>query len=123
MKKLILILFISFCGVAIANAQQIIYQSPEQQRQSSQQQSQSIRTTAYYADSYGNYYKVPIRIQQQGSAWYVVEYYTDGGIGGNWHRMAFPAVSKCNSMFATNQLEKQFMYKAFVNAQTYYFDF
>lgn len=123
MKKLLLLLVISFCG---ANAMgQIIYQSPQQHRQSSQQQqSQSTRTTAYYADAYGNYYKVPIRIQQQGNAWYVVEYYRDNGIGGTWQRLINPSqISRCNSALASNSLEKQFMYKAFFNTQTHYFDF
>ena len=133
MKKILLFIVI-LCFSGIAKAQQIIYtpfypnQSQSNSQNQPQAQSQKIRATSYFTDSYsGNTYKVPIAIQQQKDAWgnidyYVVEYYIDSGIGGRWQTVSPAKISRCNSALAGG-LERQFMYKSFFNTRTHYFDF
>ena len=105
------------------------YQPSRSRSNQSQPESQTIRTTAYYTDIYsGDTYKVPIKVQQRQNAWgnmgyYVVEYYIDGGVGGKWQKINPAEISQCNSAFTSNPLEEYYMYKAFFNTQTHYFDF
>ena len=73
----------------------IVYQSPEQYRQSQQQEVQINSTTAY----------------------------ENSGLGGQWKDVHGNCnVEQCNSMFAQNDLEESFMYKAFVMGYWIYFD-
>ena len=101
----------------------IVYQSPEQYRQSQQQEVQINSTTAYYRSQSGEYYKVPIRVSVNGNSSQVISYYENSGLGGQWKDVHGNCnVEQCNSMFAQNDLEESFMYKAFVMGYWIYFD-
>lgn len=94
---------------------------------SSNESSPSIRTTAYRVHN-GQVYKMPIKVQRQQSygtsAYYVIERYVDTGFGGKWETIHnSPKVQNCNSHFAGNNwLEEQYMYKAYISLNWYYFD-
>lgn len=92
---------------------------------------QTIRTTAYFVDFYGDYYKVPIRVEYKvysngAESLKVAEQYESNGFGGQWKRLSTPPnVMNCQSIMATGvtaELERTFMYKAMVGTTWYYFD-
>lgn len=125
MKKLLIILVLAICGIS-AKAQ-IVYDPfiPGQTRQ--QSQVQTVRTNAYYADSNGNVYKMPIKVEIRNQynmvSIYVSEYYQNNGVQGYWYKLpSKPQARECMPQFAQNQLERRFMYKAMINGRYYYFD-
>lgn len=139
MKKLILIILLSFFS-GVASIAQIKYMptynrstdtttettdsytTPPSYQQQAQPQVQTIRTTAYVQKG-DNIYKVPIKVQIQGNNARVIERYIDNGLGGQWERVYNGGyVSKCSSAINHNSLESMFMYKAFVDLSDYYFD-
>ena len=94
-------------------------------------QTQTTRTTAYFADYNGNYYKVPIKVEYTvysngATSLTVTEQYESNGFGGQWKRILTAAnVVSCQSITAngvTAELERTFMYKAMVGTRWYYFD-
>ena len=94
-------------------------------------QTQTIRTTAYYADYEGYYYKVPIRVEYTvysygSSSLMVAEQWETTAFGGQWKKLPVMAnVEKCRPITAYGvnaYLEKNFMYKAMVGTRWYYFD-
>ena len=94
-------------------------------------QTQTIRTTAYFADYNGNYYKVPIKVEYTvysngATSLTVAEQYESNGFGGQWKRILTAAnVVTCQSITAngvTAELERSFMYKVMVGTCWYYFD-
>ena len=100
----------------------INYSVPQVQNQS-QIQEKIVRTTAYFLTQTGDCYKVPIRIALGSSNAKVISYYEDIGYGGQWKDVHGNCnVEQCNSMFAQNDLEESFMYKAFVMGYWIYFD-
>lgn len=127
MKKLFIILVLAICGIS-AKAQ-IVY-DPFIPGQSAQQtQTQTVRTTAYSIDTYGNIEKLPIKVQVESrynmTSIYVVEYYMNDGVYGRWKQL--PKVykaQKCTPAYSRNVLEQQFMYKTMLygNSKYYYFD-
>lgn len=97
-----------------------IYQSPTQQRNV---QSSISRATAY-AETMNGYAKLPIQVRvYSNGVMQVVSYFRQGPQGGEWCQLApSPAsVSACSPML-NSDMEKSFMYKAWVNNKTYYFD-
>ena len=80
---------LAICGIS-AKAQ-IVYDPfiPGQAKQ--QTQSQTMRTNAYYSDSYGNIYKLPIKVEIQNRynmvSIYVSEYYQNNGAQGYWYKL------------------------------------
>lgn len=143
MKHSILILY--FVAMAMyfsfdANAQGLVY-TPFIPNQSSSSgygsynrpshQTQTIRTTAYYADYNGNYYKVPIKVEYTvysngATSLTVAEQWEGNGYGGQWKRiMTMANVMNCQPLTANGAsagLERNFMYKAMVLSKWYYFD-
>ena len=94
-------------------------------------QTQTIRTTAYYADYNGNYYKVPIKVEYTvysngATNLTVAEQWEGNGFGGQWKRLLTTAnVVSCQPITANGasaELERAFMYKAMVWTKWYYFD-
>ena len=94
-------------------------------------QTQTTRTTAYYVDYSGNYYKVPILVEYTvysngATSLRVTEKWQSNGINGQWHRLPSSAnVQSCQPITAngrTAELERSFMYKAMVGTDWYYFD-
>lgn len=83
---------------------------------------QIIRTTAYLISG-EDIYKVPIKVQKKGNYYKVIEQYVDEtGFGGRWKSIS-GSVQKCTPAVAMgNPLEGQFMYKAMVGMNWYYFD-
>ena len=127
MKKLLIILVLAICGIS-AKAQ-IVYDPfiPGQTRQQTQAQTQTMRTNAYYSDSYGNIYKLPIKVEIQNRynmvSIYVSEYYQNNGAQGYWYKLpSKPKASECMPAYTQNPMEKRFMYKVMINAKYYYFD-
>lgn len=127
MKKLLIILVLAICGIS-AKAQ-IVYQPfiPGQTNQQTQAQVQTVRTNAYYSDSNGNVYKMPIKVEIQNQynmvSIYVSEYYQNNGVQGYWHRLpSKPKAMQCMPQYAQNQLEQRFMYKVMINGRYCYFD-
>lgn len=125
MKKLFIVLLLAICGIS-AKAQ-IVYDPfiPGQTRQ--QAQVRTVRTNAYYSDYNGNIYKLPIKVEIQTqynlTYIYVVEYYQNNGVGGYWYKLpSKPQAHECMPLYAQNQLERRFMYKAMINSRYYYFD-
>lgn len=90
--------------------------------QYSEPATQVIRTTAYFLSG-ENLYKVPIKVQVKGNYRKVIEQYVDQtGFGGRWQSVS-GSVQKCTPAVAMgNSLESQFMYKAMVGMNWYYFD-
>lgn len=150
MKHTILVLFFAALALSIsldANAQGLVYTPFIPQQSSSSyggsgygsgyssrptSQTQVIRTTAYYVDNYyGNYYKVPIKVEYTvysngATTLYVTEQWESQAFGGQWRSVPGSArVMSCQPMTAygnTGRLEQTFMYKAFVGTNWYYFD-
>ena len=127
MKKLLIILVLAICGIS-AKAQ-IVYQPfiPGQTNQQTQAQVQTVRTNAYYSDSNGNVYKMPIKVEIRNQynmvSIYVSEYYQNNGVQGYWHRLpSKPKAMQCMPQYAQNQLEQRFMYKVMINGRYCYFD-
>ena len=127
MKKLLIILVLAICGIS-AKAQ-IVYQPfiPGQTNQQTQAQVQTVRTNAYYSDSNGNVYKMPIKVEIQNQynmvSIYVSEYYQNNGVQGYWYRLpSKPKAMQCMPQYAQNQLEQRFMYKVMINGRYCYFD-
>ncbi len=125
MKKFLIILALAICGIS-AKAQ-IVYEPfiPGQTRQ--QAQVETVRTNAYYSDYNGNIYKLPIKVEIQTqynlTYIYVVEYYQNNGVWGDWHKLpSKPQAHECMPLYSQNQLERRFMYKAMINGKYYYFD-
>ncbi len=94
-------------------------------------QTQTIQTTAYYADYNGDYYKVPIRVEYTiysngASSLCVTEKWQSNGFKGQWYRLPSRAsVQYCQPITAngnTAELERAFMYKAMVGTNWFYFD-
>ena len=94
-------------------------------------QTELTRTTAYYVDYNGNYYKDPIRVEY--TVWSngatnlkVTEQWEGNGFGGQWKRLLAAArVESCQPITANGSsaaLERSFMYKAMVGTRWYYFD-
>lgn len=156
MKKTITILFFAFMAVLSfeAKAQGLVYTPfiPQQSSSSTNSgswfgngssshsrigysrpsaQTQTIQTTAYYADYNGNYYKVPIRVEYTlysngASSLCVTEKWQSNGFSGQWYKLSSrAAVKDCQPITAngcTAELERAFMYKAMVGTNWYYFD-
>ena len=127
MKKLLIILVLAICGIS-AKAQ-IVYQPfiPGQTNQQTQAQVQTARTNAYYSDSNGNVYKMPIKVEIRNQynmvSIYVSEYYQNNGVQGYWYRLpSKPKAMQCMPQYAQNQLEQRFMYKVMINGRYCYFD-
>lgn len=129
MKKLLIILVLAICGIS-AKAQGVIYEPfiPGQPRQQTQQSNtQTVRTTAYCTDYYGNLTKLPIKVEIQNRynivSIRVVEYYENNGIQGYWYKIpTTPQASECMPQYSHNPLERQFMYKVMIYNDYYYFD-
>ena len=94
-------------------------------------QTELTRTTAYFVDYDGNYYKVPIRLEYTvwsngATSLRVTEQWERNAFGGQWKRLFSSArVVSCQSITANGPsayLESSFMYKAMVGTQWYYFD-
>lgn len=94
-------------------------------------QTQTVRTTAYYADYNGDYYKIPIRVEYTvysngASSLSVAEQWESNGYSGQWKKILTMAnVESCRPVLAqgvTAELERTFMYKAMVGSRWYYFD-
>ncbi len=79
-------------------------------------------------DHDGIKYKMQIKVQisSNGYGWTeirVVEKYVNTGLGGQWQKIySGSSASKCTSYASQNPLEKQFMYKAIIDTNTWYFD-
>jgi hypothetical protein len=109
------------------NQQQGSYQNQPQRnyqnQNSNNQYVETIRATAYRVDSNGQYIKLPIKVQQQSSYYFVVERYNTTGMG-QWEKISNPAqVQKCmRNYYNDNDIENMFMYKALIGTTWYYFD-
>ena len=106
-----------------------IYERPKEveEIQQTQAQVQTVRTNAYYSDSNGNVYKMPIKVEIRNQynmvSIYVSEYYQNNGVQGYWYRLpSKPKAMQCMPQYAQNQLEQRFMYKVMINSRYYYFD-
>ena len=94
-------------------------------------QTELTRTTAYYVDYDGNYFKVPIRVEYTvwsngATSLKVAEQWEGNALGGQWKRLLTAArVESCQPITAygtSAALERSFMYKALVGICWYYFD-
>jgi hypothetical protein len=133
MKKLLFILGLVL-SYLLLNGQVVMepfyYQSSKKKQQTQQNSNNEnvtiIRTTAYCVNTYnGQIYKTPIKVKQERNGYYTVtERYVTTGYGGDWQKIYPQAqVSKCISNFYDkNSLENQFMYKALIYPDWYYFD-
>ena len=101
--------------------------------QGSYQTTQTIRTTAYYLDTYNEQYiKVPIKVSITTDGYNtqikIVEKYVSTGFGGQWQKVYNSGTAKsCSTLtgsmgLGSDVLEQQFMYKAFVDSRYWYFD-
>lgn len=139
MKQIITtLLLLSVCTIASAQIQYLptenrnrstigsnSYSSPNptySRPQYSEPAPQVMRTTAYFVSG-EDIYKVPIKVQVKGNYYKVIEQYVDQtGFGGRWQSVS-GSVQKCTPAVAMgNPLESQFMYKAMVGMNWYYFD-
>lgn len=129
--KHILILILIFAETFCASAQiqyRQTYNNRQQQYSEPQPVTKSYRTTAYMADSRGNVYKMPIVVEvtmrEYGSmTMHVSQKYVDTGFGGRWEKIYSGAnVRECQSFIGGNPLESQFMFKATIDTNTWYFD-
>ena len=130
MKKLIFLL--CFLVVATCASAQIQYQQTynnrQQQNSAPQSVTKSYRATAYTADSRGNVYKMPIVVEVTmngygGMTIRVSQKYVDTGFGGRWEKIYSGGYAReCQSYVSSNSLESQFMYKATIDTNTWYFD-
>lgn len=135
MKKYLLILTCA-CISFVMNAQVggIVYQpfspnanSHSNYQDSYQSQQRTIRTNAYSQDSYGEIYKVPIKVIEYNEYGVcrlaISEICKSTGFGVQWTKLNMPVpVQECMSITATSPLETQFTHKANVMGTIYYFD-
>lgn len=87
----------------------------------------SYRTTAYLIDNQGNVYKMPIVVEVTtggyGTSMRVTQKYVNTGLGGRWDKLySGSSVSECRPLIGGNPLESEFMYKATIDTNTWYFD-
>ena len=116
---LILLLAATFSASAQIGYQQT-YNNRQQQYSAPQPVTKSYRTTAYMADARGNVYKKPIMVEV---TMRVSQKYVDTGFGGRWEKIYSGGnVRECQSFVSNNALESQFMYKATIDTNTWYFD-
>lgn len=130
MKKIIILL--CFLAVSLSASAQIGYQQTynnrQQQYSAPQPVTKSYRTTGYMSDARGNVYKMPIMVEvtmrEYGSmTMRVSQKYVDTGFGGRWEKIYSGGyVRECQSFVSNNALESQFMYKATIDTNTWYFD-
>ena len=125
--SLILLLTATFSASAQIEYRQT-YNNRQQQYSAPQPVTKSYRTTAYMADARGNVYKMPIMVEvtmrEYGSmTMRVSQKYVDTGFGGRWEKIYSGGnVRECQSFVSNNALESQFMYKASIDTNTWYFD-
>ena len=129
--KYLLSFIILFTATLSAHAQieyRQTYNNRQQQYSAPQQATKTYRTTAYMADARGNVYKMPIMVEvtmrEYGSmTMRVSQKYVDTGFGGRWEKIYSGAnVRECQSFIGGNPLESQFMFKATIDTNTWYFD-
>ena len=141
MKKLLFL--VCFLAAATCASAQIGYQQTynnlllNQQGQQQQYQqryvepqpsTKSYRTTAYLIDNQGNVYKMPILVEVTvggygGRSMRVTQKYVNTGLGGRWDKIyCGSSVSECRPLVNSNPLESEFMYKATIDTNTWYFD-
>ena len=87
----------------------------------------SYRTTAYLIDNQENVYKMPIVVEVTiggyGTSMRVTQKYVNTGLGGRWDKIySGSSVSECRPLVNSNPLESEFMYKATIDTNTWYFD-
>ena len=87
----------------------------------------SYRTTAYLIDNQENVYKMPIVVEVTtggyGMSMRVTQKYVNTGLGGRWDKIySGSSVSECRPLVNSNPLESEFMYKATIDMNTWYFD-
>lgn len=92
-----------------------------------QPSTKSYRTTAYLIDNQGNVYKMPIVVEVTiggyGTSMRVTQKYVNTGLGGRWDKIySGSSVSECRPLVNSNPLESEFMYKATIDTNTWYFD-
>ncbi len=103
-------------------------QQQYQQRVAPQPSAKSYRTTAYLLDNQGNVYKMPIVVEVTtggygGRSMRVTQKYVNSGLGGRWDKIySGSSVSECRPLVNSNPLESEFMYKATIDTNTWYFD-
>lgn len=130
MEKLIILL--CFIAVSFSASAQIeyrqTYNNRQQQYNAPQSVTKSYRTTAYMADARGNLYKMPITVEVTMNGYgslsmRVSQKYVDTGFGGRWEKVySSSGVRECQSFVNSNPMEAQFMYKATIDTNTWYFD-
>lgn len=104
------------------------YNNQQQRNNTPQSRTESYRTTAYRVDYQNNVYKMPIVVEISSNGYgsvtmRVTQRYVDTGLGGRWEKIYSGGnVQKCQSLIGSNSLESQFMYKANINANIWYFD-
>lgn len=130
MKK-ILFSFVLVLVFGTAHAQigyQQTYNNRQQQQNAPHSSTQTFRATAYTTDYQGNVYKMPIMVEVTRSPYgsvniRVSQKYVDTGFGGRWEKIYSGAtVRECQSFVRGNPLESEFMYKATIDTNTWYFD-
>ncbi len=103
-------------------------QQQYQQRVAPHPSAKSYRTTAYLLDNQGNVYKMPIVVEVTtggygGRSMRVTQKYVNSGLGGRWDKIySGSSVSECRPLVNSNPLESEFMYKATIDTNTWYFD-
>lgn len=129
MKKFIFLLcFLAVSAVASAQIQYNPTYNRNQGQTAPQSSSQTFRTTAYTMDSDGNVYKMPIMVQATSNGYgsttlKITKKYVSTGLGGQWETIYNGgAVRQCQPMVSRNPLESEFMYKATIGVNTWYFD-
>jgi len=100
------------------------YQSQPQQNYQSQPQNsnnnyvETFRTTAYYSDR-NTSERVQIKVERgQYGDYYVTEYYAQGYLDGNWAKLYQKA-----QVYKNGTADSDFMYRAYFNNKTWYFNF
>ncbi len=129
MKKLIFLL--CFLAVSVVASAQIQYNPTYNRNQGQtapQSSSQTFRTTAYALDSNGNVFKMPIMVQATSNGYgsttlKITKKYVSTGLGGQWETVYNAgAIRKCTPMASQHPLESEFMYKATIGVNIWYFD-
>ena len=124
---------VHYISLSFAANAQISYEPTYNRNSGSSQTAQQvIRTTAYYAAGYDTY-KLPIKVSVYSDGYterYVVTSYYAGhdtsiryipsGSDPNWPSCN-ASVSKTNP-YSSNEFERSFMFKAYVNGRYVYFD-
>lgn len=126
-----IVVFILLLVSVTASAQigyQQTYNNRQQQYAAPQPETKTYRTTAYMADYQGNVYKMPIMVEVTrngygGMTMRVSKKYVNTGFGGRWDKIYSGGnVRECQSFVSNNPLESEFMYKATIDTNTWYFD-